>query len=148
MRGRFWCGLHTTTLALLPLVLGGHARADKNEPKVIALSCDGMLTPTYGANKLAMPQSAQKSTVIVNLDDQTVFFLGYVTPIEGVDGASIRFGGRQIVDYGFNVVISGNIDRATGRMDATLIMSDPMQPADANTAKIHYDLVCRQAAIE
>ena len=148
MRGRFWCGLHTTTLALLPLVLGGHARADKNEPKVIALSCDGMLTPTYGANKLAMPQSAQKSTVIVNLDDQTIFFQGYVTPIEGVDGASIRFGGRQIVDYGFNVVISGNIDRATGRMDATLIMSDPMQPADANTAKIHYDLVCRQAAIE
>jgi hypothetical protein len=50
--------------------------------------------------------------------------------------------------YGFNVAISGNIDRATGRMDATLIMSDPMQPADANTATIHYDLVCRQAAIE
>jgi hypothetical protein len=110
--------------------------------------CDGMLTPTYGANKPAMPQSAQKSTVIVNLDDQTIFFLGYVTPTEGVDGASIRFGGRQIVDYGFNVAISGNIDRATGRMDATLIMSDPMQPADANTATIHYGLVCRQAAID
>jgi hypothetical protein len=95
-----------------------------------------------------MPQSAQKSTVIVNLDDQTIFFLGYVTPTEGVDGASIRFGGRQIVDYGFNMAISGNIDRATGRMDATLIMSDPMQPADANTATIHYGLVCRQAAID
>jgi hypothetical protein len=107
-----------------------------------------MLTPTYGANKPAMPQSAEKSTVIVNLDDQSIFFMGYVTPIEGVDGANIRFGGRQIVDYGFNVAISGNIDRATGRMDATLIMSDPMQPADANTATIHYDLVCRQAAIE
>jgi hypothetical protein len=86
-----------------------------------------MLTPTYGANKPAMPQSAQKSTVIVNLDDQTIFFLGYVTPIEGVDGASIRFGGRQIVDYGFNMAISGNIDRATGRMDATLVLSDPTQ---------------------
>jgi hypothetical protein len=95
-----------------------------------------MLTPTYGANKPAMPQSAEKSTVIVNLDDQTIFFISYVTPIEGV------------VDCGFNVAISGNIDRATGRMDATLIMSDPMQPADANTATIHYDLVCRQAAIE
>ena len=65
-----------------------------------------------------------------------------------LDKTSIRFGGRQIVDYGFNVAISGNIDRATGRMDATLIMSDPMQPADADTATIHYDLVCRQAAIE
>jgi hypothetical protein len=123
MRGRFWCGLHTTTLALLPLVLGGHARAAENEPKVITMFCDGMLTPTYGANKPAMPQSAQKSTVIVNLDDQTIF-------------------------YGFNMAISGNIDRATGRMDATLIMSDPMQPADANTATIHYGLVCRQAAID
>jgi hypothetical protein len=69
-----------------------------------------MLTPTYGANKPAMPQSAEKSTVIVNLDDQTIFFMGYVTPIEGVDGANIRYGGRQIVDYGFNVAISGNID--------------------------------------
>ena len=58
--------------------------AAENEPKVITLSCDGMLTPTYGANKPAMPQSTQKSTVIANLDDQTIFFLGYVTPIEGV----------------------------------------------------------------
>ena len=148
MRGRFWCGLHTTTLALLPLVLGGHARAAENEPKVITLSCDGMVTPTYGANKPEAPQLLQKSRVIVNLDEQTIFFQGYVTAIEGVDGTSIHFGGRQIVDYGFIVEISGNIDRATGRMDATLIMSDPMQPADANTAKIHYDLVCRQAAIE
>ena len=109
MRERFWCRLYTTALALLPLVLGGHARAAENEPKVITLSCEGMLTLTYGANKPAMPQSAQKSTVIVNLDDQTIFFLGYVTPIEGVDGASIHFGGRLIVDYGFNVAISGNI---------------------------------------
>jgi hypothetical protein len=46
---RLWCGLHTTALALLPLVLGGHARAAENEPKVITLSCDGMLTPTYDA---------------------------------------------------------------------------------------------------
>jgi len=69
---------------------GGYARAAENEPKVITLSCDGMLTPFYGANKPAMPQSAEKSTVIVNLDDQTIFFMGYVTPIEGVDGA-IRF---------------------------------------------------------
>jgi hypothetical protein len=142
MHRRFWCGLHTTTLVLLPLVLGGNARAAENEPKVITLSCNGMLTPTYGANKPVMPQSAQKSTVIVNLDDQTIFFQGYVTAIEGVDGTSIHFGGRQIVDYGFIVEISGNIDRATGHMDATLVMSDPMQPRDPVTATIKYDMVC------
>ena len=53
MRGRFQCGLHTTALALLPLVFGGHTRVAENEPKIITLSCDGMLTPTYGVNKPA-----------------------------------------------------------------------------------------------
>src|SRR5262249_26450261 len=67
--------------------------------------------------------------VIVNLDEQNIFFLGYVVPIEDVDGACIHFGGRQIVDYGFSVEISGNIDRPSGRMDTTLVMSDPTQPA-------------------
>jgi hypothetical protein len=32
----------------------------------------------------------------VNLDEQTVFFLGYVVPIESVDEASINFGARQV----------------------------------------------------
>jgi hypothetical protein len=103
-----------TALALLPLVLGGHARAAEDEPKVITLSCDGMLTPTYGDNKPADPQPLQKASVVADLNEWTVFFLGYVAPIEGVEGASIHFGGRQIVDYGFIVEISGNIDRATG----------------------------------
>ena len=143
MRQRFWRELHTTALALLPLVLGSHARATENEPKVITLSCDGMVTPTYGANKPEAPQLLQKSRVIVNLDEQTIFFLGYVVPIEDIDGASIHFGGRQIVDYGFSVAIGGNIDRATGRMDTTLVMSDPTQIPDASSVTIHYDLVCK-----
>jgi hypothetical protein len=89
-----------TVLALLPLVFGGHARAAGDEPKVITLSCDGMFTPTYGDNKPADPQPLQKASLVADLNEQTVFFLGYVAPIEGVEGASIRFGGRQIVDYG------------------------------------------------
>ena len=143
MRGRLWCGLHATALSLLALFL---ARAAENEPKVITLSCDGMLTPTYGANKPAEPQPLQKTGVVVDLDEQTVFFLGYVAPIEGVDGASIHFGGRQSVDYGFSVEISGNIDRATGHMDVTLVMSDPTQPRDPITAAIHYDMVCKPSS--
>ena len=51
----------------------------------------------------------------------------------------------QIVDYGFSVAIRGNIDRETGRMDATLVISDPtQQPHDPNTATIHYELVCKE----
>ena len=98
-----------TALALLPLVLGGHARAAEDEPKVITLFCDGMLTPAYGDNKPADPQSLQKASVVADLNEQTVFFLGYVAPIEGVEGASIHFGGRQIVDYGFIVDLIGQL---------------------------------------
>ena len=132
----------TTALALLPLVLGGHARAAENEPKLITLSCDGTLTPTYGANKPEAPRPLQKTGVIVNLDERTVFFLGYVAPIYDVEEAAINFGGRLIVDYGFSIAIMGNIDRATGRMDVTTVLSDPTKQPDPNTATIHYDVIC------
>jgi hypothetical protein len=70
--------IKTAALALLPLVLGDHGRAAEN---VFTLSCDGTLTPTYGANKPTDPQPLQKTGVVVNLDEQTVFFLGYVVPL-------------------------------------------------------------------
>jgi hypothetical protein len=133
--------IKSAALALLPLVLIGHARAD--EPKVITLSCEGTLTPSYGANKLEAPQLLQKTGVVINLDEQTVFFLGYVIPIYDVDEASINFGGRQAVEYGFSIAIRGNIDRITGRMDATTALSDPTKQPDPNTATVRYDVVCK-----
>jgi hypothetical protein len=132
----------TAVLALLPLVLGGHARAAESEGKVITLSCDGMLTRTYGANKPADPEPLQKTGAVVNLDEQTVFFLGYVVPIERVDEASINFGARQTVDYGFIIGITGHIDRASGRMDVTTVTLDPTKPNDPNIAAVRYDVVC------
>lgn len=137
----------TTTLALLLLALGIHARAAENEPNVMTLSCDGRLIATYGANKPEAPQPSQRTSLVVNIDEQTVFFMGYVVPIERVREDSIKFGGTQTVDYGFRVAFRGNIDRATGRMDATLVMSDPtQQPSDANTATIRYDVVCKPSS--
>jgi hypothetical protein len=62
---------------------------------VITLSCEGTLTRTYGADKPADPKPLQKTGVVVNFDEQTVFFLGYVVPIESVDEASINFGARH-----------------------------------------------------
>ena len=73
------------------------------EPKVIMLSCDGALTATYGANKPKRMEESQKISVVVNLDDQSVFLLGHVAPISDIDQASINFGGRQMVDYGFSI---------------------------------------------
>jgi hypothetical protein len=110
-------------LALLPLVLTGHARAD--EPKMLTLSCEGRLTRTYGGNTPEAPQPLQKTGVVVDLDQQTVFFLGYTASIYDVDEASINFGGTQLVEYGFRIALRGNIDRLTGRMDATTALSDP-----------------------
>ena len=129
-------------LALLPLVLGGHARADGKEGKVITLSCVGTLTRTYGANKPADPEPLQKTGVVVNLDEQTVFFLGYVVPIESVDETSINFGARQLVDYGFSIGITGHIDRASGHMEVTTVTLDPTTPNEPNVAALRYDLVC------
>jgi hypothetical protein len=89
----------------------------------------------------------QKTGFVVNLDEQTVFFLGYVVPVEDVDEVSIKFGGTQTVDYGFRVTIRGNMDRATGRMDATLVTSDPTQPpTDPSIAAIHYEVVCKPSS--
>jgi hypothetical protein len=134
--------IKTAALALLPLVLGGHAQATENEGKLITLSCDGTLTRTYGANKPADPEPLQKTGAVVNLDEQTVFFLGYVVPIESVDEASINFGARQIVDYGFIVGITGHIERASGRMDVTTVTLDPTKPNDPDIAALRYDVVC------
>jgi hypothetical protein len=138
-----WHIIQIAALALMSLVLGGHGRATENEGKVFMLSCDGTLTRTYGANKTADPEALQKVGVVVNLDEQTVFFLGYVVPIDKVDEASINFGARQIVDYGFSVIITGTLDRLTGRMDATTVTSDPTNPNDPIVAALHYDVVCR-----
>ena len=112
----------------------------ENEPQVITLACDGTLSR---ANKPTNPEALQKASVVVNLDEQTVFFLGYVVPIESVDEASINFGARQLVDYGFSIGITGHIDRASGHMDVTTITLDPTKPDDPDIATIHYDALCR-----
>jgi hypothetical protein len=65
------------------------------------------------------------------------------SPIHDIDEASINFGGRQIVDYGFSVAIVGNIDRVTGRMDTTTVLSDPTEQPDPNSAIVHYDVICK-----
>jgi len=135
--------IEIATLATLLLVSGDHAPAAENEGKVITLSCDGSFARTYGANKPADPEPLQKTGVVMNLDEQTVFFLGYVVPIESVDEVSINFGARQIVDYGFSIGIRGHIDRASGRMDVTTTTIDPTKPNDPDIATLRYDVVCK-----
>jgi hypothetical protein len=132
-----------TASALLPLVLGSHVQTAENEPKVTTLSCDGALTRKSDANKPINMQELQKTRVVVNLDDYTVFFLGYVVPISDVDQVSIDFGGTQIVDYGFSISIRGHIDRASGRIDVTTVTLDPTKSNDPIVATLRYDMACK-----
>ena len=81
-------------ISITAACLNRSARAD--EPKVITLSCEGTLTPSYGANKLEAPQLLQKTGVVINLDEQTVFLLGYVIPSTmSMRPASTSVEGRQ-----------------------------------------------------
>ena len=114
---------------------------------MITLSCEGTLTRTYGADKPADREPFQTTAVVVNLDEQTMFFLGYVVPIYDVDEASINFGGRQMVDYGFSIAITGHIDRASGRMDVTTVTLDPTKPNDPNIAALRYDVICETNSV-
>jgi hypothetical protein len=135
----------TVTAVLFALLLMAQQQAAaENDPKIVTLSCDGTLTATYGANKPKTMEESQKISVVVNLpDDQTVLFLGHVVPIYDVDQASIDFGGKQTVDYGFSIKIRGHIDRASGRMEVTTVTSDPTKPDDPDIATLRYDMLCK-----
>jgi hypothetical protein len=132
-----------TILALL-LMVGRHAHAA--DPKVITLSCDGTSSTRSGLVDDAKPEPTGKVGVVVNLDERTVSFLGYVARITDVDTANINFGGPQIGgNYnGYSIGITGNLDRVTGHMIATTTTSDPTQrPYDPNMVMAHYDVLCR-----
>ena len=60
--------------------------------------------------------------------------------------ASINFGARQLVDYGFSIGITGHIDRASGRMAVTTATLDPTKPNDPSIATLRYDVICATAS--
>ena len=80
--------------------------------------------------------------VVVNLDEETVSLLGYVTAINDVDAAIINFHGKRIRGVGINV--RGYVDRASGHLEATATTSDPKKrPYDPNIVTFHYDVLCK-----
>ena len=77
---------------------------------MITLSCDGTLTRTYyGANKPADREPFQTTTVVVNLDEQTMVFLGYIVPIYDVDEASLT----SAQDRSWSTTVSASPSRAS-----------------------------------
>ena len=137
-----------TVIAILLALLstaGQYLPAAENEPNAV-LSCDGTLTPTYGETKPADPQPIENMSVVVNLDERTVSFMGYVTRVKDVDAATVSFGSKQIggLDLDYSIIIGGNLDRVTGHMDATTTTLDlTKQPHDPNAVVIRYDVLCK-----
>jgi hypothetical protein len=116
------------------------------ETKVIAMSCDGTLTDTSHGDPHGKQEPMQKMGVVVNLNERTVSFLGYVARINDVNAANIKFGGPQIGGHheGFDISIMGSVDRVTGHMDATTTTLDPTKkPSDPNAVTFRYDVLCK-----
>jgi hypothetical protein len=112
-----------SALALLSLVLGGHAQAI--EPNVIMLSCDGKLTNIKVRN--AKPQPINKMGLVVDFAERTISFQSHLVGIDKADVARISFSGE-------NNAVHGEIDRVTGVMWAT---------TDSNVTTFVYNLLCK-----
>jgi hypothetical protein len=147
--------IKTTALMLLPLVLsGGHTRAADPkiitraaDPKIITLSCDGTVTDTRSPTDRQPPKPIEKMGVVVNLNERTVTFQGFVAPIASVDAARINFNGKQIEKTGYYTQrIDGTLDRVTGHMIAdamTLPTTDTRDRDHFDDTQDHYDVLCK-----
>jgi hypothetical protein len=75
-----------------------------------------------------------------------VWFLGYRARIGDLDAAHINFGERLIRHQPeFGVNFWGEIDRVTGRFDATAatLRSSTTLP-DYNALEAHYEMLCKK----
>jgi hypothetical protein len=108
-----------TAMVLLPLLLGSHERAH-NDHAVVRWGAD-LLAYHRQQTIPGGTEQLPKVGVIVNLNEGTVSFLGYVAHINSADAAYVQFGGKGIgVQFeGAKINIMGEIDRVTGRMEAT-----------------------------
>lgn len=112
------------------------------EPQVIALSCEGTTTDDGSTNKV---EQLLKMGVVVNFDERTVSFRGYVVPTINVNPATISFDGQQNKEwhgYGSEDHISGLIDRATGGMHAQVI-ARPLYNDNLAPSSTLYHVHCK-----
>ena len=125
--------LFTPLLAIL-LISGQHTRAA--ETNVITLSCDGTFT-----NSDIRPEPVGTMDIVVNFDERTVYFLGYLARME-VDATYIHFNLERFVGVRFGVfLMDGYINRVTGHMTATTFRAT--DPSDVHPVTSHYDLLCK-----
>jgi hypothetical protein len=141
---------------LLALLLVSDQQASAENVRVITLSCDGTITDK--TNRPAplvdhQPKPVEKMGVVVNLDEQTVSFQGYIARIIIADAANVNFGGEQVDgplaqldrSTGHRQNITGVLDRVTGHMLATTTLNPTKQPYDPNAVVVsdEYDVVCK-----
>jgi hypothetical protein len=128
--------LTATAVLLARLLMAQQQAAAENDPKIVTLSCDGIV-------KLeSKPEPTEKMGVVVNLEEKTVSFEGWVARIGYVDAALIQFGGKQLGQQikGADITINGEIDRVTGRMTASTTISYSPTTPDTNGT---FDMNCK-----
>ena len=90
-------------------------------------------------------EPVQKMGVVMNFDERTVSFRGYVVPTINVNPATISFDGQQNKEwhgYGSEDHISGLIDRATGGMHAQVI-ARPLYNDKLSPSSTLYHVHCK-----
>ena len=125
--------ISTTTLLGLLLMAGAAAQT----PTVINLVCDGSVKQSR--QEEVTEYSIASVGVVVNLTDQTVAAFGIVMQIDHADAGEISFSGEGPRPTTGTVSITGGIDRTTGVLLMTRVLSD----TDKRVEWMHsYDLHC------
>jgi hypothetical protein len=147
--------LRTVTAVLFALLLMAQQQAAaENDPKIVTLSCDGTITDTSSTPIPTDrdPKPIEKMGVVVNLNERTVSFIGFIAPISTVDAAAINFNGELIGPVaqignkeGYTTRIDGILDRVTGHMAADTMTYTTKKLSDPNSIVIrgHYDVLCK-----
>src|SRR5262249_17731542 len=116
--------------------------ADAQQPATLTFACKGTTTS-------AGEQSLFRMSIILNFANRTVQGFGSPDLIEipvritGVNDVLVTFGGSQKLFENSESSIGGSIDRVTGDLEATQILSDPKTGRTVSTTS--YELHCRPA---
>jgi hypothetical protein len=128
------------------LLACGFAATARAQPAALTLACKGTTTDS------ALPDERSPFSMGMIVNFITRLIQGFGTPglidypvkITGADDVTIVFGGSQEI-FGSRArhSINGSIDRVTGDVEATSIMSDPNTGKTISTTT--YELQCRPA---
>jgi len=124
------------------LIVASTSIAHATEPATLTLTCQGTTTITAEDSK------PEPISIGITLNFTARTMVGFYSPsgegfpvkITGLSEANVAFGGSNKTDTWF---IDGNIDRATGDVEASSVIFD--QTTRSFLPSVSYSLKCRSA---